>query len=172
MSNVTGAAPVEAPLTLLRAPADPAWIDRNDHVGIRGYAEALARASGLLLGRLRLNFDQAYDEGSTIYSLRWHMAFAREVRAGANLRFTAQLLDFNDRMFHALLGMWNDDENYLAASAEFLEAHVALSTRRVAPMPGDRLALFEAMWATHKELPWPKGAGEGIAVRGGRRERG
>jgi acyl-CoA thioester hydrolase len=172
MSDATGAAPVAAPLTLLRAPVDPAWIDRNDHVGIRGYADALSRASGHMLRRIRLNFDEAHDDGRTVYTLRWHMAFAREVRIGANLRFTAQLLDFSDRVIHYVVSMHNDDEDYLAASAEFLEAHVLLATRRTAPLPADRLALVEAIWATHKDAPWPKGAGEGIAVRGGRRERG
>ncbi len=171
MNDDRRAAPVEAPLTLLRAPVDRAWIDRNDHVGIRGYAEALSHASGHMLRRIRLNFDEAHDEGSTVYTLRWHLAFAREVRIGANLRFTAQLLDFSDRVIHYVASMHNDDENYLAASAEFLEAHVLLATRRTAPLPADRLALLEAMWATHKDLAWPKGVGEGISVRGGRRGR-
>lgn len=172
MNDDRRAAPVEAPLTLLRAPVDPAWIDRNDHVGIRGYAEALSHASGHMLRRIRLNFDEAHDEGRTVYTLRWHMVFAREVRIGANLRFTAQLLDFNDRVIHYVVSMHNDDDDYFAASAEFLEAHVLLASRRTAPMPDDRLVLIEAIWTTHRDLPWPKGVGDGIAVRGGRRERG
>ena len=170
MAERSRAAPVAAPLVLLEGPVDPAWIDRNDHIGIRGYADALAQGSGHFLRHLKLNFDEAHHEGSTVYSIRWHMSFVREVRKDAMLRYTVQLLDFNEKTLHYLVAMHHAGEGYLAATSEYLEAHVLLATRRTAPMPPDRLARVEAVWATHKALPWPEGAGQGIAIRrGGRR---
>lgn len=173
MAGNSRATPVAAPLVLSEGPVDPAWIDRNDHIGIRGYADALARGSGHFLRLLKLDFAEAHHEGRTVYSIRWHMSFIREVRRDATLRYTVQLLDFTEKNLHYLVAIHHAGESYLAATAEYLEAHVLLATRRTAPMPPDRLALVEAVWATHKDLPWPEGAGQGIAIRkGGRRGAG
>lgn len=160
---------IEAPVRLYRETVDPAWIDRNEHVGVGGYAQALLKASGAVLRYTRLGFKDGLPEGRSVYAIKWANTFVREVRAGATLEYTFQLLDYSDKLIHYLIRMYNADEGYLAAMSEHLDVHILLATRRSATMPPDRMVLLGRIWDAHKSLPWPEEAGTAIGIRGGGR---
>ncbi|MFO0996276.1 MAG: thioesterase family protein [Alphaproteobacteria bacterium] len=161
---------VEAPLTLYRGTVKPEWIDKNDHIGVLSYAAATAEAADEFFKYIKLGYASAHHLGFSIYALHWNITFLREVRRGANLRYTVQLIDYSDKLIHYLIAMHNDDENYVAATAESLELHISTATRRGTPIPQDRLDALAEMWETHKDLPLPPHTYKAIGIRkGGRR---
>jgi acyl-CoA thioester hydrolase len=162
---------IEAPVRLYREKVDPAWIDRNDHVGVNGYARALLRASGAVLRYTRLGFKDGLPEGRSVYAVKWATTYLREIRAGATLEYTFQLLDYSDKLVHYAIFMHNADENYVAAISESLDVHILTATRRSAVMPPDRMALLGRIWEVHKAMPMPPEVSAAIAIRsGGRRQ--
>lgn len=158
---------IEAPVHLYREKVDPSWIDRNEHVGVGGYAQALLRASGGVLRYTRLGFKDGLPEGRSVYALKWATTFLREIHSGATLEYTFQLLDYSDKLTHYLVRMHNADEGYVAAMSEHLDVHILVATRRSAIMPPDRMALLERIWNVHKAMPIPPEAASAIGIRGG-----
>ena len=162
---------IEAPVRLYREKVDPAWIDRNEHVGVMGYAQAFLKASTAAMRCARLSTAECLPEGRSTYALKWAVTYLREIPAGATVEYTFQLLDYSDKLIHYALHMHNADENYVAAVSEFLEVHILTATRRSAPMPPDRMALLDRIWRVHRSMPMPPEAGTAIGIRrGGRRQ--
>lgn len=161
---------IEAPVRLYREKVDPAWIDRNEHVGVMGYAQAFLKSSSAAMRWVRLSTAECLPEGRSTYALKWAVTYLREIPAGVTVEYTFQLLDYSDKLVHYALHMHNADEGYIAAVSEFLEVHILTATRRSAPMPPDRMALLERIWEAHQAMPMPPEAGTAIGIRrGGRR---
>ena len=162
---------IEAPVRLYREKVDPTWIDRNDHVGVTGYAHALLRASGGVLRYTRLGFKDGLPEGRSVYALKWATTYLREIRADATLEYTFQLLDYSDKLIHYAIFMHNADENYVAAVSESLDVHILVATRRSAVMPPDRMVLLGRIWDVHQSMPMPPEVSTAIGIRsGGKRQ--
>lgn len=171
VKSPSGTDVIEAPVRLYREKIEANWIDRNEHVGVGGYAQALLRASGAVLRYTRLGFKDGLPEGRSVYALKWATTFLREVRAGVTLEYTFQLLDYSDKLIHYLVRMHNADEDYVAAMSEHLDVHILVATRRSAVMSPDRMALLARIWDVHKAMPMPPEAGSAIGIRcGGRRQ--
>ena len=161
---------IEAPIRLYREKVEPSWIDRNQHVGVMGYAQAFLKSSSAAMRCVRLSTADCLPEGRSTFALKWAVTYLREVPADATLEYTFQLLDYSDKLVHYALHMHNADENYVAAVSEFLEVHILTETRRSAAMPPDRMALLGRIWQVHRSMPIPAEAGTAIGIRrGGRR---
>jgi acyl-CoA thioester hydrolase len=96
-----------------------------------------------------------------------HIAYRREVKEGDRLRFTGRIIACDAKRVHYWLEMFHADEGYLAATAEFLELHIDMNIRRVAPMPDEVLKRIEAVRDAHAILPLPEGLGKVIRVPNG-----
>lgn len=158
-------------MRLYRQKVDPLWIDRNEHVGVLGYAQAFLRASTAAMRYARLSTAECLPEGRSTYALKWAVTYLREIPADATVEYTFQLLDYSDKLIHYALQMHNADDGFIAAVSEFLEVHILTATRRSAPMPPDRMALLGRIWRVHQSMPMPPETGTAIGIRrGGRRQ--
>ncbi len=156
--------PVPAPLVLHREAVRPDWIDYNGHMNVAYYLLAFDHAGDAFLDYIGMDRDYRARAGGTTFAVDCHLTYQREVSEGAPLRFAAQLLAFDQKRIHHFHWMYHAEEDYLAATCEFLSLHVDLGTRRVAPFPSavaDRLAEISA---SHRGLPIPPEAGRGIAM--------
>ncbi len=153
------------PLTVLRDSVRPEWIDYNGHMNVAYYVLGFDRAADALFEILGLGADYRARTGVSTFALEAHVVYAREVAAGAPLRFEIQLLDLDARFFHYISRMYHDGENYLAASCEWISCAVNLATRRMTRMPADMAASFAALQAAHKDMPRPPEAGRSIGIR-------
>ncbi|MBT6118031.1 MAG: thioesterase-like protein [Rhodospirillaceae bacterium] len=138
------------------------WIDYSGHMNIGYYLLAFELRATAFFEPLDLS--RAYRErtDNALFSLETHIAFLREVREGATLRFDGQLLGHDAKRVRAFYRMFDAEEGYLAAINEVMYVHIDLDIRRSAPLPPDRAAALDALWAEHKDLPWPGQAGRGI----------
>ena len=107
--------PVPAGLLTHTGAALPEWIDYNGHLMDGYYCIAFTYATEGFLDHV--GFGPKYRErtGSSIYTVEGHINYLREVKAGAQLRFTTQLLDYDSKRLHAFHYMVDESEGCLSA---------------------------------------------------------
>ena len=101
----------------------------------------------------------------TTFSLEGHITYDREVRAGDPLRFTTQLIDFDEKRIHYFHHMYHGQEGYLASTNELMTLHISRKTRRAAPMHASVLAHLGRIKAAHDRLAPPLQAGRVIGLK-------
>ena len=158
---------IPTPFELPQAVVIPEWIDHNGHMNVANYLRAFDTAADALGTRMGLSREYKRRTNSATFIGDVHIAYRREVREGDRLRFTGRIVACDAKRVHYWLEMFHADEGYLAATAEFLELHIDMSVRRVAPMPPDILKGIEAVRDAHAVLPLPEGLGKVIHVPGG-----
>jgi acyl-CoA thioester hydrolase len=100
-----------------------------------------------------------------LFVLETHLTYAREVRLGAPLRITSQILDHDAKRVHLFHHMYHGDEGWLVATNEVLMINVEYQTRRTGPWPGETMRRLGHMAATHQTLPKPENAGRTIRIK-------
>ena len=91
----------------------------------------------------------------------------REVVEGDPMRFTTQLLEFDEKKFRYFHSMYHAEEGYLAATNELISLNIDLTSRRVGPMADVILQRLQAILDAHNRLPMPDGAGRVLGMRRG-----
>lgn len=145
----------------------PEWIDHNGHMNVANYLRAFDTAADALGTYMGLSREYKRRTNSATFIGDVHIAYRREVKEGDILRFTGRIIACDAKRVHYWLEMYHAGEGYLAATAEFMELHIDMSTRRVAPMPPDILARIEAVRDAHAVLPLPEGLGKVLHVPAG-----
>ena len=65
---------------------------------------------------------------------------------------------------HQFQRLYHAEEHFLAATAEWMNLHVDLETRRVAPWPQTILADITRVAGSQGDWPWPHDAGRRMQV--------
>jgi acyl-CoA thioester hydrolase len=140
------------------------WIDYNGHLNMAYYNVLFDRCSDEAFAVLGMGPKYAEERRLTTYTAEIHVCYVRELHLGDKVTSTFQLLDFDEKRFHAFQELHHAD-GWLAATAETLTLHVDMAGPRVCPMPADILANLQAMRAAHAGLPVNERAGRSIAIR-------
>lgn len=134
-------------------PAD--WIDGNGHMNVAYYLLAFERGFAPPYTFLDFDYDLIARRGFSSMTVEVHIAYHRELLEGAPLRITTQLIDCDDKRAHWLQALYHAEENYLAASAEWLILSIDMRRRRAAALPEDLQAALQRVKAAHAGLPLP-----------------
>jgi acyl-CoA thioester hydrolase len=155
---------VKAPFDQCRDRARSEWIDENQHMNLGYYVVAFDSATDAWFDHM--GFDEAHRQSQEVasFALECHVCYLRELREGDPIRYTTQLLDFDEKRFHFFHRMWHAEEGYLAATNEIINLHVDWKTRRAAPMAPEILRRLEELGEAHFKLPRPDQAGRGIGL--------
>jgi len=145
----------------------PEWVDYNRHMGDFAYGIVFSHAGDGFMELVGL--DPAYRDGTgcTIYTLESHTKFLQEVHLGDTLKVTAQLLDCDGKRAHLYLHMY-DLAGGLVAEQEQLIMHMRQTKGegpRPEPFPPAMMEKLDAIFAVHRQLPPPPGAGRRMAIR-------
>jgi acyl-CoA thioester hydrolase len=155
---------IEGPLDAYRDVVRPEWIDANHHMNMGYYLVVFDYATDEFMRWIGLGADHRRAHRVTTFCLEAHVSYHREVREGDPLRFTTQLLGFDAKRLHYVHAMYHATDGYLAATNELMSLHVALDTRRGAPMAPEVMARLEAIRAAHATLPRPRDVGRAIGL--------
>lgn len=162
-----GAAPpaIPAPLELARGTVLPEWIDYNRHMMDGFYAVAFGRVTDSFMDYIGL--DEAYRTAThcTIYTAEMHIVYLREVKEGAALVFTTQLLSSDAKRIHVFHRMRNSAADYLAATSEWMLLHVNQDLGRVVAMPEHIIDRLGQIQTAHECLPRPDQAGRAVSMQ-------
>jgi acyl-CoA thioester hydrolase len=145
----------------------PEWVDYNNHMGDFAYGIVFSNSGDNFLELADLTPEYRTRTNCTIYTLETHTKFLREVDFGNALTVTAQLLDCDEKRVHLYLKMYDRDEA-LVAEQEQLIMHMKRppgGTPAPTPFPPGMMEKINAIWAEHRLLPPPAGAGARMGIR-------
>jgi acyl-CoA thioester hydrolase len=155
---------MDQPPVVYRTVVEPAWIDRNGHFNAGYYAVVFDTALVPWFDGLGLTTEYRQRHGVTTFTAESHVLYLREVREGAPLEITAQLLGFDRKRIHSFFRMHHATEGFLAATCEILSLFVDARRRRVAEMPPEVAARLDRVRHGHAALPVPSQAGRSVAI--------
>jgi acyl-CoA thioester hydrolase len=138
------------------------WIDYNGHMMDGYYSVAFSEATEAFLDHVGLGAGYREQTGCGIYTVETHLCFEKDVRCGAALQYSSQLLAADAKRLHVFHRMASGDAQ--VATAEMMFLHVDQATERVCPMPAERRAAVAGLTARHAVLPLPPNAGRRIAT--------
>jgi len=142
----------------------PEWIDYNGHLNMAYYNVLFDHCADEVYERLGFGPDYHKTTGNTTYVAEFHLAYVRELHVNDPVTVTFQLIDFDEKRFHAYQEIWHQD-GWLAATGEALTLHVDQSGPKVAPMPEDVLKKVRSLAEEHASLPRPSRVGASIGIR-------
>ena len=140
------------------------WIDYNGHMNMAYYNVLFDRCSDDAFEKLGMCPAYAEERKLTTYTAECHIGYVRELHLRDKMTCTFQLLDFDEKRFHAFQELIHLD-GWLAATSEVLTLHVDMTGPKVCPFPPDILAKIEKMHAAHALLPLPERVGRSIGIR-------
>jgi acyl-CoA thioesterase FadM len=145
--------------------ARPEWIDYNGHLMDGYYAVAFSAVTDHFLELV--GFGPAYPaaSGHSVYTVESHLVYLREVRAGARLVYTTQLLGYDERRIHLVHTM--AVAGAPAATNELLLVHVRQEPPGVVPMPAAALARLAEFARAHAAHAPPAQVGRRVGLRRG-----
>lgn len=127
-------------MTVATGRVEPDWIDVNHHMNVAYYVLAFDRGVDALWGRFGITDRYIEEEKNSTFAVETHVTYQRELRLDEPYVITSQILAYDEKRIHQFMRMYHTEEKYLAATAEWMNLHVDLDARRVAPWPDDILA--------------------------------
>ncbi|MEM9682746.1 MAG: thioesterase family protein [Pseudomonadota bacterium] len=156
---------ISVPLELHTGTVLPEWIDYNGHMNVAYYVLAFDYATDAFLDYLGLDHAYKAKVNVTTFVADMNVTYVQEVFEGDPMRFTTQLLEFDDKKFRYFHCMYHAEKGYLAATNELLSLHIDLTTRRVGAMADPILEKLQAVYDVHSAAEAPAGAGRLLGMR-------
>lgn len=154
-----------APLDIHRSTVLPEWVDWNGHMNVAFYVLAFDQASGAFMRNMGLGRNYVDGKLGMTFVLETHVTYDRELREGAPMRFTTQLLERDAKRVHLYHEMFHAADGYLAATNEVIVMNIDYASRRSASWPVQAGERLELIWDRHKGLPRPAKAGRVMGLK-------
>ena len=142
----------------------PEWIDHNDHMNVAYYVLAFDQAVDALWDLFGITADHIREMQSSTFAVESHVIYRRELKLDEPFIVTVQILAFDEKRIHQFQRLYHAEHGYLAATAEWMNLHVDLATRRVAPWPATILDDINKVVARQGDWPYPEEAGRQMRV--------
>ena len=143
----------------------PEWIDYNGHMNVAYYFLAFDHATDAFYDFIGCGEHYKSAGSFSTFTLEGHITYDQEVLQGDRLRFTTQLLDFDEKRLHYFHIMYHADKGYAAATNELIAMHIDMEQRRSAPFPPEILERLAGIGERHAGLPRPEKSGRVIGIR-------
>jgi len=150
---------------IYRGEVRPEWIDVNDHMNVAYYVLAFDLAIDTLWEQFGITDEYMKVARSSTFAVESHVTFKKELLEGDPYVVTAQILGYDEKRIHQFQRIYHAGGKYLAASAEWMNLHVNLASRRVSPWPADVLKRIGDFSASQTDRAWPKQAGRQMKIQ-------
>ncbi|MEX2126224.1 MAG: thioesterase family protein [Woeseia sp.] len=140
------------------------WIDINGHMNVAYYVLAFDKAVDDLWARLGITDEYIRSGAGTTFAVECHVTYQRELREADPYRVTSEILAYDEKRIHQFQRMYHAEENFLAATAEWMNLHVNLETRRVSLWPASVLQALEEFTGSQIESEFPQEAGKRMSI--------
>ncbi|WP_128291553.1 thioesterase family protein [Afifella aestuarii] len=155
---------IEAPFQATTQTVEDAWIDYNGHMNVAYYVLLFDRGIDEAFEALGLGPDYRQAHDASFFAVEMHVRYLRELKAGAKVAATWQLLSADDKRLRSYMELRHAEDGFLAATCEQLHLHVDMAARRAAAFPPHIRDNIEATFEAHQKLPWPESAGAAITL--------
>ncbi len=143
----------------------PEWIDINGHMNVAYYVLAFDLAVDSLWLDFGLSNEHIQANDSSTFAAESHILYRKELLRDDPFIVTSQILAFDEKRIHQFQRMYHASQGYLAASAEWMNLHVDMKTRRVSPWPEQVLVAIRRVAASQGTWPYPEDAGRTMRVQ-------
>ncbi len=140
------------------------WIDINDHMNVAYYVLAFDLAVDALWDRFGITSDHVRTTNSSTFAVESHVTYQRELKLHDPYRITTEVLAFDEKRIHQFMRMYHAEHGHIAATAEWLNLHVDLTRRRVAPWPETILASIRRFAEQQGKRRYPFEAGRQMRI--------
>ncbi len=137
----------------------PEWIDVNGHMNVAYYLLAFDLSVDTLWERLGITSEYIETTNCSTFAVECHVTYQKELKADEPYLVTSQILAYDEKRIHQFQRMYNADKNQLAATAEWMNLHVDLTSRRVTPWPQSILSGLQEFSQRQGVLSKPAEAG-------------
>ncbi|MDH3266795.1 MAG: thioesterase family protein [Gammaproteobacteria bacterium] len=142
----------------------PEWIDVNGHMNVAWYIFAFDHGVDSLWNSFGITDEHIRDMNSSTFAGECHVIYRRELQLDERFVVTSQILAVDEKRIHQFQRLYNAEQKYLAATAEWMNLHVDLTTRRVAPWPDYILEDIKKVFLAQGNWPYPDDAGRQMHV--------
>ena len=126
---------------------EPQWIDYNGHLNMAYYNVLFDRAVDEAYELMGCGLAYLKETHHSTFTAEAHIRYLRELHAGAPVRVTLQLLDFDAKRMHYCEQLFHAEEGWLSATSENMALNVAMEAKKVSAFPDNvmvRLAQMKA----------------------------
>jgi acyl-CoA thioesterase FadM len=88
------------------------------------------------------------------FALETHIQYLAEVMVGKHVSIRTRVLGVSDKLFHFMHFLVNEDDQVLAATGEFLSAHIDMQKRRVTAFAPELRESIQQLCDQHAQIPW------------------
>ncbi|MGE0151609.1 MAG: thioesterase family protein [Reyranellaceae bacterium] len=156
---------LSAPLSRFRETVKSEWIDWNGHMNVGYYVILFDRASSVLFDQFGCGPDYGLHKVGLAFVLEAHLTYEREVRAGATIAITSQILAYDAKRLHYFHTMYDSHDNSRVATNELVAINISYHSRRSAPWPDFAIDRIERLYSAHGALPRPSQVGRAVGLR-------
>jgi acyl-CoA thioester hydrolase len=141
------------------------WIDFNGHMNVAYYVLAFDLGVDALWLDFGITAEHVQQNQSSTFAVETHVMYKQELKLDDPYVVTAQILAFDEKRIHQYQRMYHAESGFLAATAEWLNLHVDLKKRRVAPWPTNILHGISRSAKLQGNWQYPDDAGSTINIR-------
>jgi len=142
----------------------PEWIDVNNHMNVAYYVLAFDQAVDALWEQFGITEEHINVSNSSTFAVESHITWQRELNVDAPYFITTQLLTYDEKRIHQFMRMYHAQHGFLAATAEWMNLHVDLELRKVAPWPSEILKKIAEFAERQGNWAWPAEAGKQMSI--------
>ena len=143
----------------------PEWIDYNGHMNVAWYVLAFDYGVDALWEQFGITQEYVARANGSTFAVEAHINYLREIRLDDPFTVTSQILAYDDKRIHQYMRMYHLENNYLAATMEWMNLFVDLNTRRVSSWPAEILDKIAAFAAGQSDMTMPENRGHRISVK-------
>jgi acyl-CoA thioester hydrolase len=151
-------------LTVTNGAVQPEWIDINGHMNVAYYVLAFDKAVDDLWSQLGITDEYIRSGAGTTFAVECHVTYRRELREGDPYVITSEILAYDEKRIHQFQRMYHADGHFLSATAEWMNLHVDLGTRRVSPWPDFVLLALAELSGRQADARLPEEAGKKMGI--------
>ena len=143
----------------------PEWIDVNGHMNVAYYILAFDLGVDALWDQFGITDEYINSTRGSTFAVECHVTYQRELHEGEPFIVTSQILGYDEKRIHQFQRLYHAEKGFLAATAEWMNLHVSLESRRVSPWPGDILDNLGELAKQQAGQEKPAEAGKKMSIR-------
>jgi acyl-CoA thioester hydrolase len=118
------------------------------------YTHLFSRATGELFDMIGLNREYLEANHAGTFALEHHVRFLAEIRCGEAITIRTRPLGRSAKRLHFMNFMVKSRSDKIAATGEFVGAHIDMRIRRMSAIPPPIADAYDRLLAQAERLPW------------------
>jgi len=143
----------------------PEWIDMNGHMNVAYYVHAFDLAIDKHWAEIGVTQEYIENQQCSTFSVECHITYQNEMKVKERYYIVSQVLAYDEKRIHLFQNMFKKGSKDIVATAEWMNLHVNLKTRKVSPWPPDILISLQDKIKSQERMPWPDEAGKKMSIK-------